>query len=291
MYLIYGDFKKNIQSENLQQIISADLSILSSAQLAAEAEAQSYLKQKYDVTKEFKDLPVWSNTNAYDAGDRVYLDASAYSNTSTYAIGDLCLQAGNVYRCKAVTTGAFDAIKWDLVGQQYAIFSAVYPKPNFEYTGFYNVNDLVFWKNYTYKCLVQTPLLSHDTGLQYRAIQNLPLPNVAPDDIQEGANYWGNKTAYSVAAGTLPTNTIYWVNSDNRDQQMVIYLVDLVLYHIHARIAPRNIPDLRVKRYDDAISWLKMCAKGDITPNLPLIQPRQGNRIRFGGNIKQINSY
>jgi hypothetical protein len=34
-----------------------------------------------------------------------------------------------------------------------------------------------------------------------------------------------------------------------------------------------------------------MCAEGNVTPNLPLISPKQGNRIRYGGGIRQINSY
>jgi hypothetical protein len=84
-----------------------------------------------------------------------------------------------------------------------------------------------------------------------------------------------------------------WVKGDNRNQQMVNYLIDIILYHLHSRIAPRNIPELRVKRYDDAIAWLKQCAKGEfITGGLPLLQPRQGMRIRHGGSLqKQNNNY
>jgi hypothetical protein len=90
-----------------------------------------------------------------------------------------------------------------------------------------------------------------------------------------------------------PTDTSKWTLGDNRNAQVVNYMVDIVLYHIHSRIAPKNIPDLRVKRYDDAISWLKNCAKGDwITASIPLIQPKQGMRSRWGSRIpKQNNDY
>ena len=98
-------------------------------------------------------------------------------------------------------------------------------------------------------------------------------------------------TNYFVPIGTSINDTNYWVMADNRDAQMVMYLCDVSLFHLHSRIAPRNIPDLRVKRYEAAIMWFKMCAVGDVTPELPLLTPRQGNRIRFGGNIKNINSY
>jgi hypothetical protein len=46
-----------------------------------------------------------------------------------------------------------------------------------------------------------------------------------------------------------------------------------------------------VKRYDDAKAWLKAAGRGDITANLPIIQPTTGARIRYGGNVKNINSY
>lgn len=291
-YLIHADYRAQIQDANLNQIISNDQTVLTKAELAAQAEAISYLRQKYDVSTEFADLLPWSNAQAYKANDRVYLDAPAYVAANTYNIGDLVLQTGLIYRCKVNgTTGVFAAANFDLLGPQYTIFSAIFPFPVFDYGGYYNVGDKVYWKGYVYTCLVQTPLLGHDTGIQYYRIENLPLRNIAPDDTTDGPTYWGQKTAYTIPAATLPTNTQYWSRTDNRDQQMVLYFVDLALYHVHSRIAPRNIPDLRVKRYDDAIAWLKMCALGQITPNLPLIQPAQGARIRFGGNIKQINSY
>lgn len=292
-YLIPADYNKQIQDANLQQIISNDTSVLNAAQLAAQAEAISYLRQKYDTSKEFADLNVWSIAKTYYAGDRFYLNATAYSATSTYALNALTLYQNNVYKCTTAITvaEAFNPTKWLLLGYQYQIFSAVLPHNEFDYGGYYNVNDKVFWKNNVYDCLVQTPLLGHDTGIQYRNIDNLPLKNVAPDDPIEGKNYWGNKIAYLVPAGTLPTNTTYYAAADNRDQQMVMYFIDITLYHVHTRIAPRNIPDIRVKRYDDAIAWLKMCANGDVTPNLPVIKPAQGRRIRYGGGIKLINSY
>lgn len=95
----------------------------------------------------------------------------------------------------------------------------------------------------------------------------------------------------------------------DRDQQMVAYVIDIALYHLHMRIAPKNIPELRTIRYmgkaEDrgilngsvvypsycALGWLQACAFGDITPKLAKIEPLQGTRIRYGGNPKKQNSY
>lgn len=292
-YLIAKDLSKQIQSENLAQITGGDSSITDACILTAIAEMESYLVQKYDVTNEFQDLTLWNKANIYNPTNRVYLNATAYSSSATYATGVLVLQAGSVYRCKTAvnTPEAFNAAKWDLLGAQYAIFNAKYPKPLFNYNQQYAVGNQVYWLGKTYTCRIQTRPLSQLTALQYRQYQNIPFLNVAPNDVNEGVQYWGEGITYNVPADTDILNTDYWVPGDNRNQQILTYLVDITLYHIHSRIAPRNIPELRVKRYDDAVKWLKMAARGEITPALPIIQPTQGGRIRYGGNIKQINSY
>ena len=77
----------------------------------------------------------------------------------------------------------------------------------------------------------------------------------------------------------------------DRDPQILQTTIDIALFHLHSRIAPRNIPDLRVQRYENAIDWLKMCATGQLTPKLEVIDPKQGRRIRYGGNTKNVNQY
>lgn len=76
-----------------------------------------------------------------------------------------------------------------------------------------------------------------------------------------------------------------------RDPQLLAYIIDIALYHLHSRIAPRNIPELRQTRYENALAWLKMCAFGDVTPKLTPKTPAEGSRIRYGGNRKNVNQY
>ena len=77
---------------------------------------------------------------------------------------------------------------------------------------------------------------------------------------------------------------------NNRDSQLLNYIIDLSLYHLHSRIAPRNIPELRQTRYDNAIEWLKMCSLGNVTPRLEEIST-DGKVIRWGSQTKNTNSY
>lgn len=290
-YLTNSDFKKQIQVENLNQVISSDPSILDSAVSTAIEEASSYLVQKYDLSTELQNILSYDPTSAnYKAGARVVLDYPVYAPATNYNIGDCVTNNGKAYQCIAATTGAFNPASWQELGNTGAMYYAVYPFPPFSLYQQYVVGDKVFYQNRVYTNLIATQPMSQEAALQFRDYENLPFLNVYPDNVNNGAQYWGVGVPYSVPAGQLAVSQ-YWAAGDTRSQQLVTYMVDIALYHVHSRIAPRNIPELRVKRYDDAIDWLKKCAKGEVTPAVPTKQPRQGGRVRWGGPIKNINSY
>lgn len=291
-YLIIQDFKKQIQSDNLQQIIGNDAEVLKTAELQAIEEAYGYLVQKYDTTQEFTDTAIWNLQAVYQATDRVYLDATAYSNTATYSLNALTAHSGKIYKCiEAITVGeAFNPEKWQLIGDQYDLYFAKYPKPLFDYLQTYKTGDQVFWKGKNYTAKRDSPIIDRGS-IQYRVQANVPPPSIFPDDPMEGQIYWGTGTPYSVPAGTLPTDTTYWTAGDNRTQSVLMIVIDIALFHLHSRIAPRNVPDLRKDRYLNAIDMLKAFAGGSMTSKLPVLQPKSGARIRFGGNMKNINSY
>ncbi|MCZ2128845.1 MAG: DUF1320 domain-containing protein [Bacteroidia bacterium] len=83
------------------------------------------------------------------------------------------------------------------------------------------------------------------------------------------------------------------INND-RNPRIVMLMVDIVLYHIHSRIAPRNIPEIREVRYEQAIEWLKAVNKGTIVPDLPMLDdPINGgslSELKLGSNPK-LNHY
>lgn len=291
-YLIPSDYIMQIQSDNLQQVIRSNSNIQTKAEITAIEEASSYLVQKYDLLKELQDTPAWNGTKVYKAGNRVYFNPSLYNTTISYTTGQYAVSNGNVYQSNAGNVAhAFDPTEWTLICPQYQIFNAALPAPLFNLASFYPISFAVFWKDKTYACLVATRQLSHAELIQFDQYANVPYQNIFPDDPSNGAQYWGAGTSYTVPAGTDIQNTDFWTMGDNRSQQLLTYVIDIALYHMHSAIAPKNIPDLRVKRYDDARAWLKMCAKGDVTTVVPVVQPQQGMRIRYGGNIKNKNDY
>lgn len=87
------------------------------------------------------------------------------------------------------------------------------------------------------------------------------------------------------------TNTEAWRKWDSRNPFLVTIFTDLVVYHLMSRSG--QIPDIRVKRYDDAITTIKAIASGKVDIGLPLLAetPRETNRIAMRSGFKQNSFY
>lgn len=84
----------------------------------------------------------------------------------------------------------------------------------------------------------------------------------------------------------------------NRNALIVLYMVDIAVYHLHSNISSDNVPEIRIIRYNAAKDWLKAVAKGDISPDLPEKPEEEegeentGNQtIEFGSNKKYSERY
>jgi len=80
-------------------------------------------------------------------------------------------------------------------------------------------------------------------------------------------------------------------NSIEKNGLIVMYLSDILLYHLHSRIAPDNIPELRVKRHDEAKGWLEKVADGFIDPLLPHKTAEEKIPLRHGSSSPKQNHY
>jgi hypothetical protein len=89
---------------------------------------------------------------------------------------------------------------------------------------------------------------------------------------------------------SYPTNTLPTLN-DDRNLQSIMYCIDISLYHLLTRIAPRNIPQHRIDRYGMAIAWCKAIGRGEITVSMTLLQPESGSRITWGSDDKSNLDY
>lgn len=293
MYLFTQDYKRVIQLAELNQITSNDIAVRQIVEGSVQAEITAYLIQRYDLPKEFQDTNAWSYSLPYKATNRFFLDAPAYNSTNTYALHTLTLQAGNVYICTTAigTPEAFNPAHWTLLNVQYSLYNAILPQPAFDQEAVYKKGDKVFYIDAVYTAIQDSMEVDHDGSLNAIEYKNMNNINQFPDDLNQ--TMWSTATPYSIAAGTLPTNTTYYAFGDNRNQMLINMYLDMVVYELCKRIAPANLPEARHNAWLRAIENLKKFAKEDITAALPIVQDKkkQGSDIRSGGTVKFYNQW
>lgn len=87
---------------------------------------------------------------------------------------------------------------------------------------------------------------------------------------------------YDAAASFATTGTA-------RNAEIIMCYIDMVLYHLHSRITPGQVPELRKERYGDALTWLDKIARGTYAVDLPKVGDADGdgvddkNEVQWGG--------
>lgn len=271
------DYNRQIQEANLAQILQEDDTVRYYAEQAAQSEMISYLSQRYITSKIFTDTTEFDISTTYYGKNLIEYTEAEFSVQTTYVADDRVSYKGNIYKNILGCTGVLPtfATNWTKITEDKALYYAKTPEVEYSHTTQYSQGDLVWYNDVVYTALVDT------TG-------HLPTDT----------SYWSAGASYSFD-GIYPEDTAYWTKGDNRNQQIVMYLIDITLYHLHSRINPRNVPELRAVRYDGmnalqtggAIGWLKKIASGDITADLPVIIPEQGVSIRYGSVTKNTNTY
>lgn len=64
---------------------------------------------------------------------------------------------------------------------------------------------------------------------------------------------------------TYDCNTIFSATRDDRHALILMFAIDITVYHIFCQHNPYKIAKIRQDRYDRAVEWLKGVMKGDIT--------------------------
>lgn len=312
-FLRKSDYYRLIQPNDLTTLLSTasqagydpDQLLIDSENAAIEM-VKSYLSARYDLTRAFSDTPVFSTSTTYYATERVQYHETAYSTSSTYALNARVSYSGSIYRCTtAVTTPeAFDAAKWTFVCLDYALFYVTLPYAEFLPLTNYLSGAQVWWSdNYTYTALRNTkgePLSAAVYSYYGADLENDPNQPAYKDDVSNTAVWSKSASKYSVLAGTLPTDATKWTAGDNRSQLLIEHIIDITLFNLYSTISPRNIPELRLIRFDGndrhqnggAMGWLKKVADGVVAAQLPEKYPIQGLPVVFSsGAPKNINFY
>ena len=322
-YLRLQDYIKTIQLENLNQITNFDPNIRLDAEQNTQEEITSYLTQKFDLVEEFTDIEVYNPSSYYNAGITLELNGSAWVSSQTYSVDEVVLYNNNIYQSiensSGHTPGQFYNIytdysvsgittdnsgntavtyttgttitqgnSWSLLGPQYKLYHTLLPYEYWDYDQFYNTGDKVYWRGKVYTCLISGNGYIPDNKTRKKHLN--PEFGMVNYNTTIGTLYWGTGETYKVNPFSL-LDTNYIKPGDFRSQQMIQKYVDITLYHIHRRIAPKNVPDVRAIAYDAAIEWLKGCAAGDITPNLRVKTYRSGGSFWLSSITKNNNNY
>ena len=142
-----------------------------------------------------------------------------------------------------------------------------------------HVNDFNRW-NKTTEYIIGN-IVTDDDGYVYTAIaasQNEALTKTA---------FW------SPMINIATSNTTYWTVGDNRYPMFVELAMDMTLYNLHARINPRNIPDLRIERNREALDQLDRWASGTDTAEVLNINSTDstGYSIRYGNSLDKQDNF
>ena len=71
-------------------------------------------------------------------------------------------------------------------------------------------------------------------------------------------------------------DAIFSARGDERDALLVMFCIDITVYHLFCMHNPRNLPKFREDRYNRAIEWLKAVGRGkDVAEGLPELEDKE----------------
>lgn len=69
--------------------------------------------------------------------------------------------------------------------------------------------------------------------------------------------------------GRYDCNTLFSATGDDRDDYIIMITIDIAIYHLWSKKAPKQTPEHRKIRYDDALAWLTSVGSGETPTDLP----------------------
>lgn len=82
-------------------------------------------------------------------------------------------------------------------------------------------------------------------------------------------------------------------DAEQRDEFIVMTLIDIALYHLYSSKAASKLPEHRSQRYEDALTWLKGASKGTMSVNLPEKETTEAysGDVRIRSHKKQVHKW
>lgn len=78
------------------------------------------------------------------------------------------------------------------------------------------------------------------------------------------------------------TDTVFASEGDARNKLIVMYTVDIALYHMSASMPQKMGSEVRKERYERAVKWLEGVQAGKVIPDLPTAIGEDGEPSGIG---------
>jgi phage gp36-like protein len=135
-------------------------------------------------------------------------------------------------------------------------------------------------------------LTSDDYGAQIRQEQLDIVLSSAPANALLQAELFAQELIESHLRQRYDVAEIFAATGEARSNIIITYAVDIALYTVHSRHGRVAMPEKRLDRYDQAISWLKAVAAGKVSANLPALPVATApGRFKWGSEPKQNLSW
>jgi len=265
-----------------------------------------YLGPQFSIFYVAYPKPLFQLSKYYKVGDEVFWNGSVYAcQIATVSIDHTTLlqygQYNNVPLLNVFPDDPNNGTKYWGIGVPYSVpAGTLYPEPTGQFAPAYSqtfATSFISVADGTNSIDFSATLLNKYVVIVVKEIKPLTPSQFSWNPTTGILTLIGNTVDNNQHLYILYSNIVVnpvpsgWIAGDNRNRSLVRHCVALALYFIHDRIAPRNVPELRARKYKEAVTWLKDAADGNLTSGLQAIQPRSGGRVRWGSNIKNINSF
>lgn len=93
-------------------------------------------------------------------------------------------------------------------------------------------------------------------------------------------------------SGRYDCDKLFSATGNDRNQLVLMMLLDITVYHIFCIHNPRNISQIRKDRYDRAVEWMQAVKKGMSVDGAPLLEKTdRKSTYESRSNTKRINHY
>lgn len=93
-------------------------------------------------------------------------------------------------------------------------------------------------------------------------------------------------------AGRYDCDKLFAATGNDRNQLVLMMLVDIAVYHLFCIHNPVKMSKIRKDRYDRAVEWMRAVKRGMAIDGAPLLEKEQRrSSYEMQGNPKRVNHY